>query len=254
MAAPSKCSLNNMLQSVLAVANQEANSFYPPYIYEAQRNIVDSLLISALVREYPGNPQVVDMLSPFIKTARIVVKGGKIALPIEYRDILGAPMISISKDGTGECGIESTEPMTISEFNTANLRGGCRKRPVIIVPQAEFASQTTSTYRFPTFADPIGYFSGKNEEDKVEITLCPYDITKVDVMYVENEESCVFPYITQPDDTYIFDPNSSSLVESKWGSNAFKHIFTAMTALYAAYSRDPGMRDWAMILKTQGIL
>lgn len=249
MAEPSKCTLNNILQSILAVANQSANAFYPPSIFQSQFNTVTSLLISALVKSYPDNPEVIDMLSPFIRVAKIPVTDGYVQLPEEYRNILGTPMINVRADKSGLCGGDSDIPVTANTFKTANMKAGCKRRPVVIVPQAEFADQTTSTYREPTYWDPIGYMNGKKQ-----LFVCPYDIAKVDVMYCVQEKSYVFPYITQPDDTYIFDANSSSLVESEWTSAAFTHIFNAMTALYSAYSHDPNMRDWSMILKKEGIL
>ncbi len=82
--------------------------------------------------------------------------------------------------------------------------------------------------------------------------MAPYDIPKVDVMYVINEPTYVYGYIEQPDGTYIFNPATS--VQSDWGSNAFEPIYKGIMSLYAAYSRNTSLRDWSLILNKEGIL
>ena len=239
----SKASLDNMLQAILGFANQAQDMYYPPNIFSSQYNTVTSLLLSTLARQYPVNNGVVDMLMPFVNVAKIPVTNGMITLPGDYRNILGAPSITVKPDGS-DCG-ESAPITNPIEFATAIAKGGCQRRPIVIVPQSEFDYATTSTYNFPTVNDPIGYFYGN------KIKVCPYDLIRVELMYVRNEGIYQYGYITQPDDTYIFDPTTT--VESEWESNAFEPIFKAMSALYAAFTRDPNMRDWAVILKTQGL-
>lgn len=233
-----------MLQSVLSIANQEQSMFYSPRIYSDQFNVVTSLLLSELVKNYPKNPVLLDVLDPFVQVAQIPATNGFIQLPSDYRDILGSPMIFANPDSTSECG--STEPLTAQNFKTGILKAGCKLNPLTIVPQSEFAALTRSTYNSPTYRDPIGYFSGKKR-----ISICPYDLTKVGIMYATNEVKVRYNYIQQPDDTFIFDPNGS--IESQWQSNAFEPIFKAMCSLYSAYTRDPDLQNWAQVLKN-GIL
>lgn len=232
-----------MLQAILGFANQAQDMYYPPNIFSSQYNTVTSLLISTLVRQYPVNNGVVDMLIPFVKVETLPVTNGVISLPDDYRDILGAPSITVKPDGS-DCSY-SIPITTPAEFNVSINKGGCMRRPIVIVPQSEFDYATTSTYNYPTKDNPIGYFKGNT------IKVCPYDINKVELMYVKNEGIYQYGYIIQPDDTYIFDVTTT--VESEWQSNAFEPIFKAMSALYAAFTRDPNMRDWAAILKTQGL-
>ena len=73
----SSASLNNILQSVLSVANEEQSMFYSPRIFTSQYNVVSSLLKSSLVKEYPSNPMVLDQLDPFIKIQIITRFCGK---------------------------------------------------------------------------------------------------------------------------------------------------------------------------------
>ena len=127
------------------------------------------------------------------------------------------------------------------------MKGGCKLNSVTIVPQSEFADLTASAYRYPTYSKPIGYFSGQKQ-----IRICPYDLKKVAVLYVRDELLYNYGYITQPDDTYIFDPATST--ESEWGGNAFPYLFKGVLALYGAYSSDPTISSFSQILNSAGIL
>lgn len=248
MATESRCSLNNMLQAIIGVGNTEINQSYPPNIYEAQRNTVTSLLLSQLAKEYPSNQQVIDILRPYVIVEKIPVKNGYVDLPAEYRNLLGNPSINIKPKGM-DCGDKNDDAVIIDseqEFKTANLKAGCQKRPVIIKPQSEFDYETTSTYKFPTYFDPICMYYGKNQ-----LKVCPYDIASVEIQYIKKEENCVVSYITQPDDTWIIDPNTST--NDLWDSNAFDPIYNAMITLYSAFTRDKDMREYSVILKQLGV-
>lgn len=252
MASPistkSKCTLDGMLQSVLGVALQEQNMAYPPHIFQSQFNAVTSMLISALAKSYPDNPMVVDQLDPFVKFCMLPVKNGYVTLPEDYRNMLGSPYIFANPKQDGECGA-APQITTQQEMQVAQNKGQCKVNPLYIVSQAEFSERTKSTYNFPTHKTPIAYFSGKKQ-----LKVCPYDLTRVAILYVVNEESYVYPYIVNPDDTYYFNATDPALVESQWNSNAFQPIFNAMLALYSAYSRDQELGNWAQIISKQGIL
>jgi hypothetical protein len=131
-------------------------------------------------------------------------------------------------------------------FQSRVLQSGCLLNPVVIVPQSEFAFRTQSTYDFPTWESPIGMFTGKRQ-----IKVCPYNITRVVVMYAMKETPVNYGYIMQPDDIYIYDALTS--VETQFGSNAFMPIFNGMMALYSAYSKDRELQNWTQVLK-EGIL
>lgn len=248
MAEISKCSLDYMLKSVLAVANEEQSMFYAPRVFDEHYNIVSSLLLSALVKAYPANPVVIDQLDPFVEIKLIPVKNGYVDLPEEYRDILGSPYIFTNPKSDGQCGEDITqEQITAETFKVKNLKGGCQLTPVTIYPESEFIERVGSTYDKPNWDTPIGFFSGKKQ-----IKICPYDVNKVAVMFVRNEKKYRYGYITQPDDTFLFDSTTS--VESEWGSNAFTPMFNAMIALYSVYAKDQEMTNWAAYLSEKGIL
>jgi phage terminase large subunit GpA-like protein len=85
-----------------------------------------------------------------------------------------------------------------------------------------------------------------------QIKLCPYDLKSVDVTYCIKENIYNYGYIMQPDDTFIFDPATSQ--DTQWDDAAFSKLFTAMLALYSAWSRDNTLTDWSRILHNEGIL
>lgn len=231
-----------MLQSVLATANSEANQTYPPGIFSDQYNVVTSLLISALVKTYPIN---LDMLKPFIETYKSAPQNGYFVLPKDYRNLLGA---AINANKSGEC--KEDDPEVIDneqEVKLATLKSGCKSRPIVFLSDKEWDYRTTSGYKKPTYENPIGCFFGS---DKFKV--CPYDVGAVELRYVKEEVIGRLGYIMQPDDTYIPDP--ATTIEVGWTSAAFAPMYNAMTALYAAYTRDPSLTNWAQILKSQGIL
>lgn len=217
---------------------------YPPSVYSAQFNSVTSLLISYLVRQYPGDNTVLNALRPFVKVCNLPIQNGFITLPADFRNILGTPSVNIRKGFDGECKKEI--PITTpQEFAVANQKGACQVRPVIILPKAEFDYRTTYSYNYPTYKDHIGYFYADNQ-----IKVCPFDLTKVQVMYVRQEGIYQYGYIMQPDDTFIFDPTTT--IESEWGSSSFSYIYKAMMILYSAYTRDSELKNWSELLIQEG--
>ena len=235
-----------MLQSVLSVANAEQNMAFPPLIYQNIYNAASSLLLSKLVSEFPSSPQNVDMLYPFMSTQKIPVTNGYVQLPTDYRNLLGNPSISVKPDGSDCDG--SIETITnAAQFQAANNKGGCKSRPVVILNQSEWDLRTTSTYRMPTYDNPFGVMFGLNR-----IKVCPYDIATVEVRYIKQEDTYVYGYIMQPDDTYVFDPTTT--VDSIWGSNAFDRLFPMITFLYSEYTRDNSLRDFTTLLAQRGFV
>ena len=237
-------SLDNVLKAVLSVSQEEQNFFYSPYIYTKHRQAIESLLLSNLVKAFPANPNVLDQLAPFVKVQTIAVTDGVVQLPTDYRNILGSPVIFATPDSSGEC--RPKEPLTQHNFKVGILKSGCRLNPLVIVPQSEFADRTISTYDPPTYENPIGYFIGNT------IKVCPFDLTKVGVMYAKKERQLNYGYIQQPDDTYLYDP--STTIDTEFDSSAFEPIFNACMALYSAYAKDQALQNFSEILKREGIL
>jgi len=236
-----KSSLPNILQSVLSVAMSEQNFAYPPNVFDSHYNIVTSFLLDGLSKIYPAQ---VDNLIPFIAVKKIPVTNGYVQLPDEYRNLLGAPSITVNPAGK-DCG----DPIVIdtaSEFKTANLKAGCKTYPIQIVSKEEWDDRTTSGYAFPTYENPIGMYIGEKR-----IKVCPYDLAVVEVTYTKKEEKYRYGYITQPDDTFIYDAATS--VPTQWDTSAAALLFKGCLALYSAYSRDKSISDFSQVLNQAGL-
>jgi hypothetical protein len=242
-----KCGFANLLTSVLSTAPADQNMAYPPFVFEAHVNFVTGLILTALTKIYPSNQSVIDILDPFVKIELIPVTNGYVQLPLDYRGLLGSPMMFTNPRSTGECGQENILPLTAQTFKAGQLKSGCSLTPIIIKDQAEFSELTRSTYKQPDYESPIAFFSGKKQ-----LKICPYDCTKVAVMYVINEPSYRFAYITQPDDTYVYDAVNS--VDTDWGNNAFNLMINGLVSLYAAYTNNKELSDWSKILNEQNII
>lgn len=242
----SSASIQNILPAILSVGNEEQSAFLSARVYTAQYNIVSSLLKSALVKAYPSNPMVLDQLDPFIKIEILPVVDGYVNLPKDYRDLLGSPYVFVNKDSDCECSKAQEEPLTVENFKSQTLKGGCHLSPLTIYPESEFILRVGSTYDAPNWENPIGFFSGKKQ-----IRVCPYDIGKVAVMYVVEDVQYNYGYIMQPDDTYLFDP--ATTIEAPWGSNVFEPMFNALCSLYSVYAKDQEMQNWTQILSKIGL-
>lgn len=215
-------------------------------------NTITSFLIDKCVEIYPNSSSTIDIISPFVKISCLTPSGGLITLPDDYRNILGAPSIIVKKDKKGECGDLSIPIDNAQQFLAATLIGGCNRRPITIVAQSEFDYLTTSSYKKPTFFDPIGFFAGQNEEGKKQIRICPTDLTKVYLMYVKQEKVYNYGYILQPDDTFYIDPTTT--VDTEWGNPAFSSLFKGLNHLYGVYSRDREFSNWAAELSQISIV
>lgn len=232
-----------MLKAILSVGCSEQNMSYPPSIFSDQYNVVTGLLLSKFAKTYPEN---LDQMKPFIVFKKKGVQDGNVELEENYRNFLSAG-ITAKKDNSGEC---KDDPVIIDneqEFKIAQKKSGCLSRPIRMVDDKEWDYRTTSTYDFPTYLNPIGCFFEKNK-----FKVCPYDLATVEVRYVRQEKAYLYGYKPNPDDTFTFDKGTS--VESEWDNSAFDMLFTAMMALYGAYTRDSTINDWARILHGEGIL
>lgn len=237
-----RSSLENMLRSLVDVGNKEQNQQIPPRVFDSIYNITTSFAKSSLVKAYPVG---LDILRPFMRSKVIHVEKGLVKLPPDYRDMLGRPSISARKEGNSECA-EVTKIEDANEFRLANLKSGCESRPIDMLTQDEWDDRTTSEYAYPTYWDPIGCFF-----DATTFRVCPFDIAQVSVRYVVDEKLYRYGYINQPDDTYIYDKQTS--VESEWGDNAFPALFKGCLALYSMYLRDPLLTNGSQILNQIGL-
>lgn len=235
-------SLENILKSLVDIGNKEQNQMLPPKVFDSIINTVSSFYKSALIKAYPVGA---DVLRPFMRTKQVNVKNGLVELPSDYRDMIGNPSIVAKNDGTAECG-DQPDISDEDQFNLEILKKGCQSRPIDMLSQNEWDDRTTSKYKQPTYWDPIGCFF-----DEKNIKVCPYDIAVVNVRYAIEEKQYRYGYIIQPDDTYIYDKNTS--IESEWKDNAFPALFRGCLALYSDYLRDNQLGQASQILNQIGL-
>lgn len=243
----SKSGFQNLLKAILSVANQDQNMVLPPWVFSSMVNTVTSFLIDKCIEVYPGNPQVLDIIDPFVKVSPVAPSGGLVNFPDDYRNILGAPSIIVNNEKNKECG-EDVGPIDNAEqFLVATLKGGCNRRPITIVAQSEFDYLTTSKYKKPTLWNPIGFNSGQRQ-----IRICPTDLSKIFVLYVKQEKVYNFGYQMNPDDTYYLDPTTTT--DTEWTNTAFTSLFKGLNHLYGIYSRDKEFSNWATELSQISIV
>lgn len=240
----SKSGLQNLLTSLLGVSNQDQNYFLSPGIFSSMVNTVTSFLIDKCVELYPLQQSLIDIISPFVKVACIPPSGGIITLPLDYRNLLGSPSIIVNKGC--ECQDVTVPITTAQQFLTATLKGGCSRRPITIVAQSEFDYLTTSSYKKPDFWNPVGYFAGQNSNGQNQIMVCPGSLTKVYVLYVQQEQIYSLAYNPNPDETWSID--AVNTIDTQWGNASFSALFKGLNHLYGIYSRDKQFSDWAMAL------
>lgn len=238
--------MSNLIASVLSVANQETNQNYPPFIADLHINLVTSFLISSLVKSYPGSPYSLDLLDPFINFSMISVQKGVFVMPQNYRNILGTPYIFVNKNQDGQCG-QIPQITTTQEFQTAQLKGGCQATSLTIVSESEFSVRTSSSYKYPTHKNPIGYFTGQKT-----VKICPFDLTVVALLYVRNENTYQTVYTSQPDDTYLVNDTAST--QPEWNNNAFDIVLKGLISLYGVYASDKNVQDYSQVLNQAGLL
>lgn len=239
---PNKSGLENVLKSILSVANAEQNFAYAPNVFETHYNIVTSFLLDNLAIVYP---QFVDAVLPFIKSQNIPVINGYVDLPADYRNLLGAPSITVRPDG-GDCSSQAVIIDTDAEFKAAQLKSGCKTYSIEMVDKGQWDARTTSEYAFPTHKNPIGLWDGGRR-----FKVCPYDLAYVKVTYLKKEQIYRYGYITQPDDTFIFDPVTS--IDGEWDEAAFELLFKGIFALYSTYSRDQTIMEYSQLLNKAGL-
>jgi len=255
MASENKSSLNNMLTSLLAVSNQDFNQFLPPSIYSAMYNTVSSWLLSKVAELFPTNQRIIDIARPFMVKVSIPVTNGMIVIPNDCRNFLSAG-VTVKNDFSGECGTYETkeekegkpfqtQQQKLQEFKISVAKAGCQSRPIVIVDQNEWDYRTTDNFDYPTYKDPIGCFFDSN------LKVCPYDLTSVEIRYLRNENTYSLGYIQQPDDTFVYNPETT--IETEWETNAYEYIFKGLSVLYGCYSKDNTFRAFAQELKQIGL-
>lgn len=242
--------MDSVLRKVLAQANADQNQHYPARVYTEHFNLATSWLIDSIMKVFPGEQHIVDLVNPFMQVQDVIVKNGKIAFPTDYRHYTGMGVFK-TQDGKSPCGCDEAKSESNSGSTTAGLdekraKRICISQDVTLVDIDEWNDLTTHPYKKPTLDEPIAcIFQGDG------IKICPFDIPSVELRYIRQPNVYKYGYKMMPDDSYQVD--SSTTIESEWNDNAASYLFRAINTLYSGYARDPEQRDLARQLQQIGL-
>lgn len=232
--------IHSVVSEVLSQANEDQNQHYPPRIITSHFRMVTNAILDQGRKQWPGNADIVDILSPFLETVDLQVKNGVVELPKNCRHALGLT-IFISDNG------KPCENLTPEEIEQSRLEARMESRDIKLKEQFEYNRLTTHKYKKPTALEPIGaVFNNK------EIRINPFNVGMVQLSYLRYPKEYFYGYKTNPDDTYFWDENST--VESEWTNPASGILFTGMNILYSNYARDTEQTANAQALRLQGLL
>lgn len=211
----------------------------PPEVFDAIYNVSAAWVIGKVVELWPRDQRYVEVVEPFLRIDVKHAVDGIIDLPTEYRNFLGAGVLT-NKAKTTTCN-DTPQAIKIRQQEFDAIKGKCERVPIRIVDTAEFDFFTQDEFDMPTLAAPIGCFFGKQQ-----LKICPLDIGSVEVRYLVNEKMYRYGYISQPDDTFIYDPNTS--VDTEFTNAAFDKLYAASTKLIGIYLRDNNVLGFAAAL------
>lgn len=242
--------MDSVLRKVLAQANSDQNQHYPPRIFTEHFNLATSWLIDSIMKVFPGQQHIVDLISPFMETEDIIVKNGKIAFPKGYRHYTGMAIFK-TEDSKFPCGCdeakadENTGQTTDEILEEKRSKRICLAQDVVLVDIDEWNDLTTHPYKPPTLDKPIAcIFQGDG------IKICPVP-PSVELRFIRQPKIYQYGYTVLPDDSY--QVNTATTIESEWHDNAASYLFKAINTLYSGYVRDPEQRDLALQLTKIGL-
>lgn len=225
---------------------------YPPRVFQEHMEIVTNWVIDEGVKMMPGNKSIKEILRPFWVMKELTVKNGVVPFEDDYRNMIGIAT-RVNKDLNGDCKCNEDEhfendPLEDSEVAVMKKiqKAKCISRPVTIVEQEEFDRLSTHRYKRPTYEAPVAcVLKG------VEIKICPFDLSHVDVRYIRKPKQYVYGYRELPDHTFVFDKNTST--ESEWEDTAMQYLLKGLNTLYSAYVKDAEMYNWNELIKKVGL-
>lgn len=242
--------MDRSYRAVLSQANAEQNQHYPVNVFNAHYNLVSSWLMDELVKVYPENRSVVDLLRPFFSKCLVPVEYGVIELPPDYRHFTGGSVYLEKDNKVPTCctiGDDDGKP-SAQQLKQLQVDKKVKARDLEVVDVDEYDDLTTHSFKEPTLTDPIGCdFEGEN------IKVLPNDIPFVELKYIRIPKTYVYGYSMNPDESYTYDPTMPGAVESEWGSNAEAYLFKGLYTLYSIFARDGELRDGGQELKKIGL-
>ncbi len=240
---------NTVLRMVLAQANKEQNQHYPPGVFETHYSLVTHWLIDESAKLYPGTQSIIDLIQPYFKKQLVRVVNGVIPLPVNYRHLLGFGIYLNGEEGKEQIPDnckdlpEDITPKEIADRITKAQASSWDATPVSI---GRWNKLTKHRYKRPTLTNAITCTF-----DAGEIKINPYNVPFVETRYIIKTTDYKFGYQTNDDDTYYFDPATTT--EALWTENAISYLFKGVNVLYSNYVRDPNQQASAKDLKDTGL-
>lgn len=211
----------------------------PPEVFDAIYNLSAAWVIGRVVELWPRDQRYVEVVEPFLRIDIKQAVSGFVDLPTEYRNFLGAGVLT-NQAKTATCS-DTPQAIRLRMHELQKVEGICERVPIRIVDTAEFDFFTRDEFDMPTLKAPIGCFFGEKK-----LKICPLDVGSVEMRYLVNEKMYRYGYITQPDDTFIYDTNTS--VETEFTNAAFDKLYAAATKLVGVYLRDNSVMGFSQAL------
>ena len=235
---------NTVLQMVLAQANKSQNQHYPPSVFEAHYSLVTHSLIDEAAKNYPGTQSIIDLISPYFKKELVMVKNGIAPFPARYRHLLGYGIYLKDEKVDESCQKFDKDPSE-KDLQELILQAQLESKDVTPVSIGRWNTLTTHRYKKPKLDKPIACIF---DADGIKVSpLVPF----LEIRYIIKTEPFKYGYIQNPDDTYYFDPKTTT--EAKWKENAISFLFKGVNILYSNFVRDPEHTASARDLKEAGL-
>lgn len=244
--------LDSVLRKVLAQANAAQNQHYPPGIFTEHFNLATSWLIDEIMKVFPGEQHIVDLVNPFMDNCDVVVKNGKIPFPKKYRHYTGMAIFTTpdfkSAISCEEAKNEITEDTNLTDEEVVarkKAKRTCITQDVKLVDIDSWNSLINHPYKQPTLQKPIAcIFQGDG------IKIWPL-VPSVELRFIRQPKVYNYGYTPMPDESYQVNPNTT--IESEWNDNAASYLFRAINTLYSGYVRDPEQSELALQLTRIGL-
>ncbi len=212
----------------------------PPEVFDAIYNVSAAWLLGRVAELWPFDQQYVDVVEPFLRVDIQRAVDGKVSLPAEYRNFLGAAAL-LNHSKTGACQEDMPDELALRIHDLNAKKSSCLGQPIRIVDQTEWEFLTKDIFDAPTLENPIGCFFGEKK-----LKICPAGIGRVEIRYFVNEKLYKYGYTMQPDDTYIY--NATTSVESEFPNAAFAKLYAVALRLLSVYFRDGNVAAFASAL------
>jgi hypothetical protein len=238
---------------VLAQGNKDQNQYYPPHVFETHFKLASDWLKDELAKLYPTSQTVIDLLEPYMIPELLQVVNGAATLPDskKYRNLLGfAFFVTDKKKCTPMAGsefsfIDPANP-TADEIAALNARMQDDSKTIDMTSVADWEYYKAHPYKKPKFDSAKGCFFGGGI-----VKFAPLGIPFVECRYIKIVPEYKYGYQMQPDETYVFDPNTT--VEEPWTEVAIPYLFKAVNVLYANYCKDDSYRASALDLRDNSL-